>query len=177
MAGNTAFKAGIAAILVALYVGLFHVSGMLAGNEAFGGVASIFFLPAFVRLLGFLVIGYWAIPALFLAALPCVDLGLNIADRAIVAAFLATGAPLGIALAAQLCKLRPSLSNLTPLRLLWLSIGSSLGNAIFYHLGLNIVGHGAAAHLATFIGDAAGTWAVIYAIKAALTLRGHKLGT
>jgi hypothetical protein len=49
----------ISVALSVLYIALYYLSDWLVGNEAVGGVASIFFLPAFVRLLGFLLVGYW----------------------------------------------------------------------------------------------------------------------
>lgn len=166
------------AAFAALYVSLYQLSGAISGNEAFGGFASAFFLPAFVRLLAFLIIGYWSIPALFVAALICIDLGLGTDAKIVVAAFLAVGAPLGIALTMRVVKLDLALSNLTPARLLWLSMGSALGNTIAYQAGLSIVGfkpHGLLADAVTFIGDTAGTWAIIYLIKVALTLFGRSL--
>jgi hypothetical protein len=174
---NKALKTAASGVgFAALYVSLYQLSGLISGNEAFGGVASAFFLPAFVRLLAFLIIGYWSIPALFVAALICVDLGLGLDARIIVAAFLATGAPLGIAFVMRAIDLDLSLSNLTPGRLLWLSIGSSMGNTIFYQIGITLAGvrtHGPLDDVVTFVGDTAGTWAIIYLLKLALTVLGR----
>ena len=178
MQGQITKTAALAAVFTALYVCLYRLSGIISGNEAFGGFASLFFLPAFVRLLAFLIIGYWSIPALFVAALFCVDLGLGPDGRIVVSAFLAVGAPLGIAVAMQMVELDLSLSNLTPSRLLWLSMGSALGNAVAYQTGLSIVGfetHGLLERAVTFIGDTAGTWTIIYILKASLTIIGRSL--
>ena len=166
------------------FVALFHLSGLISGNQAFGGVASIFFLPAFVRLLGFLVIGYWIVPALFVAGLylnytGAFDLGPG-ADAAevIISACGAVGGPLGAFITSRMCRLEQGLSNLTPLRLLALSLGCSAGNAIFHHFGyqfVEVTSPLVVSSLYVFVGDTTGTWAIIYLIKAALTLSGRRL--
>ena len=169
---------GLAAVLCLVYIGLYYLTEAAMGNEVVGGVASLFFPAAFVRLFGFLVVGFWIVPALLLAAMACIDLGLPLESRMVVAAFLAVGGPLGTWVTAQLCRLDLNLANLTPQRLLVLSIGCSLGNAVFYHLGLVSVGfpdHGVTTHLATFVGDTFGTWAIIYLIKTGLTLYGRSI--
>ncbi len=159
--------------LTFLYVALYYLSDWIAGNEVLGGIAGVIFLPAFIRLFGFLVIRYWIMPALFVAGLFCVDLGLSLYGKLIVSAFLAVGGPFGVFIVSRLCKLEATLSNLTPLNLLWLSAGCSLGNAIFYHFGLEVAGyddHTEFAHLYIFIGDMIGTWVIVYAIKFAMNV-------
>lgn len=172
MSPGTSFNIAAAAAISAAYIALFYISDFLISRqELVGTVASLYFLPAFVRLLGYLIIGYWVIPALFLAALFCVDLGLDLEARLAISAFLAIGGPLGVAIAGWLCNLKPTVSNLSPARLLILSLGCAAGNSIFYNYGLEVVGHGGAgvnAKAAIFVGDLVGTWVVIYLIKAAL---------
>lgn len=157
-----------ALFLAVLYIALYQASEVLVSQETIGGVASLVFLPAVVRLLGFLLVDFWIIPALFLAALACVDLHLGWPDRIVVSAFLALGGPLGTAAVAALSGLKPGLSNLSPRHLLILSIGCSLGNTAAYNLSLELVGMenlGAHVQMATFVGDTLGTWLAIYAIK------------
>ena len=93
---------------------------------------------------------------------------------AFVSAFIAVGGPLGTFIAAKLSGLQPSLSNLTPMRLLLLSAFCSAGNAVFYHLGLHYAGMGGhsnfSTHLIVFAGDMIGTWATIYFIKLSLEM-------
>lgn len=162
------YNAMFSVVLTCLYVALYCLSDWMAGNEALGGVAGLFFLPAFVRLLGFLVVELWVVPTLFVAGLFCVDLGVGFAGKAVVSSFIAVGGPFGIFIVSRLCKLKPSLSNLTPLRLLWLSAGCSLGSSIFYHIGLDAVGVGEYTpqnHFYVFAGDMVGTWVIVYLIK------------
>ena len=176
MEEQSVFKLQFAAFIVVLYVSLYYLTGKLVSNDLPVAVASLLFLPAFARLLGVLVIGLWSIPALFIAGLVCVDLGLGWDGRIVVAAFIATGAPLGIKIASSLQRLEPTLTNLTPTRLLWLSLASSFGNMIFYNLSMALVGVGEfnlAITGTTFIGDALGTWTVISLIKLGLTAYGR----
>ena len=154
-----------------LYIALFKLTVLIGVQGYFGGSASPIFLPAFVRLLAFLVLDYWAIPSLFVAGLFCVDLGLGMEGRAVVSAFLAIGGPLGTSIASHAIGVRPNLANLTPVKLLSLSLACALGNAIFYNIGLAIAGiemHFAARFFVIFAGDVLGTWVMIYAIKLAM---------
>lgn len=166
------------AALCLLYVALYHLSEVLAGNEAIGFAVSIFFLPAFVRLLGYLLFGFWSVPALFLAALACVDLDLAWPERTVVASFLALGGPLGAHFAGKLCDLERGLSNLTPVRLLLVSLGCAAGNALFYSAALAAVGHTGSGYQQIgfiLIGDTLGTWTIIYLVKVSLTVWGGAL--
>lgn len=169
----------------ALYIALYHVSGLITPPQGFEGVASILFLPAFVRLLGFLLIGYWIIPALFLAGVfltltGSYNLGPGINVELIVTSFTAVGGPLGVFIASRLGKLEPSLENLTALRLMALSIGCAAGNTLFHRLAMESVGLGPSHYssdLVIFFGDFVGTWAIIYLIKTVLTLHGYMCRT
>ena len=164
-----------------LYIALYFASELLAAPQGFKGIASIFFLPAFVRLLGFLMIGYWIIPALFVAGaflsfVGAYGLGPGVAMELIVTAFTAVGGPFGVFVASRLGKLQPSLSNLTPLRLMALSIGCAAGNTLFYRFAMDVVGMVPSSFeqdFVVFFGDFVGTWAIIYLIKMLLTLYGY----
>lgn len=167
------FEVLFAFAMAALYVALYRLSDVLAGNEAIGGIASLIFLPAFVRLLGFLVIGWWITPALFVAGLFCVDLGLGLESRAVVAAAIAVGAPIGISLVSRFVALDTRLFGLTATKLLVLSFASALGNALFYKTSVMLVRGDPldpAVMLFILAGDTLGAWAVIVTIKWLLTL-------
>ena len=161
-----------------VYIGLYYLSDVFASVQGIEGVASIFFLPAFIRLLGFLIVGYWIVPTLFLASVYLsvtggYDLGPGLANELIVGAFTAVGGPFGVFLASRLENLQPSLSNLTPLRLLGLSIGCAAGNTIFHYFAAVFIGDptfSLVRYLSYFFGDMIGTWAIIYLIKTGLTV-------
>jgi hypothetical protein len=138
----------------------------------------LFYPPAFLRLMAFLLLGYAAIPALFLAQLWSVDFGLNQSEIIIVSAFLAVGGPLAVDMASKATSLKSSLSNLTPSRLLVLSLACAVGNAIFMRIGLSIVDFEKSKtpdYLSIVIGDTAGTWVMMYIIKIGLTVWGRSL--
>lgn len=168
-------QAGLAA-LCGLYIVLYHLSGALADNHEIGFAVSIFFLPAFVRVLGYLLFGFWSVPALFVAALACIDLGLAWSDQLLMAGCLAIGGPLGAHVAGRLSGLERSLDNLSPLRLLLVSLGCAAGNALFYTAALAVTGHpGSGMEQVGFIliGDTLGTWTIIYLLKGSLTIWGR----
>lgn len=156
------------ALLALCYISLYRLNAMFIGTDAFNGVAAWLFLPAFVRLLGFLLVGFWSIPALFVAALICVDLSLGPAAQIIVCVFLAAGAPIALWAACNLVGVQPSLKNLSGSQLLILSVAAALGSGASYHIGLTLVGadvHSAASFFTSAFGDAVGTWVVIYVLK------------
>lgn len=161
-----------------LYIALYHLSDVFASVQGVEGLVSFFYLPAFIRLLGFLIVGYWIIPTLFAASVflsitGAYDLGPGLAPELIIAAFTAVGGPFGVFLASRLANLKPSLSNLTPLRLLCLSVGCAMGNAVFHYFAWVVIGDctfSPVRYFAIFFGDFVGTWAIIYLIKTGLTL-------
>lgn len=165
---------GITLVLIALaYITLYNLNAALVGTNAFNGVATWLFLPAFVRLLGFLLVGLWSIPALFVAALFCVDLSLSPASQIIVSFFLAVGAPTALWAASNLVGVKPSLQHLSGSQIFVLSVAAALGSGASYHIGLTLVGvevHSPASFATAAFGDAAGTWAVIYLLKMLVTL-------
>lgn len=157
------------------YVLLYQLNSILMGTEAFGGIASLIFLPAFVRLLGFLFLGLWAIVPLFFAALICVDLGLNFFEQFFVSLALSCGAPLALRVICSIIKISPMLDDLNARKLILLSSASAFGSAAAYHLALLSIGNVSTSNLiliATVIGDALGTWTIIYALKLILNLGG-----
>lgn len=138
----------------------------------------LFYPPAFLRLAAFLVIVYWSIPALFVAGFCCIDFGMDLIGIAIVSAFCAVGGPFAVDMAGRVTALKASLSNLTPSRLLILSLACAIGNAAFMKMGLFIVNYETSKmpdYLSIVIGDTIGTWLIIYLIKAGLTLYGKSL--
>jgi len=171
-AANAIYAFGI----FAGYVLLYRLNDILVGNTAFGGVASILFLPAFMRLLGFLIIGPLTFLPLFFAALICVDLGLGAVEQIIVALALASGSQIALVFANRTSGLQPSLVNLTAGRLLLLSFASAVGSSAAYNGALILVGYANASVYTTaiaLVGDALGTWAAIYALKTLLTIVGR----
>lgn len=158
------------------YVILFKLNNFFVDTQHYLGVASIVFLPAFVRLLGYLLIGLWIIPVLFVAGCWLVltgqfDLAPGHSSELIITGMTAVGGPLGIAIVARFSSLQPSLNNLTPLRLLALSFGCAAGNAILHYSSLVATGTSGGPISAPFIilaGDMIGTWIIIYLIKLAM---------
>lgn len=160
------------------YILLYELNELLMGSTAFGGIASLIFLPAFVRLLGFLFLGLRTVMPLFVAAMFCVDLDLSLGNQILVASALAIGSPVALLAANQIAGLRPDLDNLTAGRLLSLSAASSIGSATAYHIALMVIGSEGVSTVTVIVavlGDAIGTWAIIYALKLLLTLTGRLL--
>ncbi|MFM7028738.1 MAG: hypothetical protein ACKOXK_08710 [Chakrabartia sp.] len=170
-------RVALSAFFVALYVALFWVTNALVGALVLQGLVSLLFLPAFVRLISFLVLGFWAMPLLFFAGYLCILLGFydiapgnNVEIAATIA--MAIGAPVGTWIVMKLRRVRPDLNALSPLDLLWLSLGCSLGNAVVQKMALLTMlpaPPGRGIMIGLFIGDTLGTWLAIMLVKAGLT--------
>ena len=173
-----------AGMFAVLYVILFHISHLLVDVGHFGGFASLLFLPAFIRLLGYLMVGKWIVPALFLAVCwltftGAYDIAPGYRVEVLASLFIAIGGPLGTAVASRLARLQSNLANLTPLRLLALSFACSAGNALFYYASLRLTSLGAepaSSIFAIFAGDMLGTWMIIYLIKLAVDFLPSRFG-
>lgn len=173
------YKVGMAIVFSLLYAATYRLfQSMGVYHELISFNPWLFYPPAFLRLAAFLVIGYWSIPALFVAGFCCIDFGMNLTGIAIVSAFCAVGGPFAVDMTSRAISLRSSLSNLTPSRLLILSLACAIGSAAFMKMGLFIVNYETSKmpdYLSIVIGDTIGTWVMIYLIKGALALYGKSL--
>jgi hypothetical protein len=172
------YKAGMAIVFSLLYAATYRLfQGMGIYHDLISFNPWLFYPPAFLRLAAFLVIGYWSIPALFVAGFCCIDFGMNLTGIAIVSAFCAVGGPFAVDMAARAISLRASLSDLTPSRLLILSLACAVGNAVFMKLGLSLVEYETSKmpdYASIIVGDTLGTWVMIYLIKTVLTVWGRR---
>lgn len=162
-------------ILTIFYLLLYQLNAGIFGTFETHGIAALVFLPAFARLLGFLLIGLWAAPFLFLGAALSLNFGLDLRDQITVAALLEAGAPAALILIQKAGLHRPPLKHLTGRQLLVLSLVAALGSAITYHIGLSLAGlevYSARSFATTVFGNAAGAWAVMYAAKIVMTVVG-----
>lgn len=169
-------NAPILLLLAAAYVALFYLSEWLEGKRIFADEISLFFLPAAVRLLGTLLVGFWVAPALFIAVVfltfvGAYDVAPGYVSEVMIAGATAVGGPAAVVLAARLMNLQLNLANLTPMRLLALSAACSLGNAAFFGWTLILIEPKLARDTVftpIFVGDMIGMWVSIYALKLAL---------
>lgn len=131
-----------------------------------GGLADLVFFPAFVRVIGFLLIGLWIIPSLWLAfailtlvgamAYP----GLDLVQQLELGVFVALGGPLALALIVRLAKISTDLVDVSVRDIIIFSLTCAAGNAIFYYAGLTIMGFdipGLNLGVVIFIGDVMGS--------------------
>ena len=176
MKASPVFNVNFAVFLAFLYAFLFLLTKELGLTSANVGLISYFFLPAFVRIIAFLIFGPIAIPILFGGGLICVvmgwyDLGSGYAPELIVTLLTSIGAPIGAFIVAHLRGIRPDLHGMSPWDLLWLSAGCAAGNALLLVLALQAVGavpQSFGLFAGIFIGDCVGAWLVLLVLRAFL---------
>lgn len=167
-------------ILTIFYLLLYQLNVTILGSFEATGIAALVFLPAFLRLLGFLLIGLWTAPFLFLGAALSLDFGLDLKAQITVAALLEVGAPAALMLVQRAGLTQPPLKYLTGRQLLVLSLVAALGSAITYHIGLSLAGlemHSMQSFATAVFGNAAGAWAMMYAAKIVMTIAGRAWST
>lgn len=170
------FNFNLAVFFAFLYAFLFWLTKELGLTGQNIGLISYFFLPAFVRIIAFLIFGPGAMPILFGGGLLCVlagwyDLGPGYVAELIVTLLTSMGAPIGAFLIARVRHIRTDLQDISPTDLLWLSAGCAAGNALFLAAGLMAVGvvpHSLGLFGGIFIGDCVGAWLVLLLLRAFL---------
>lgn len=104
----TSFRLIVGGAMCALYMGLWLIVDVGGRLWNVGGLVDLLFLPAFVRVVGFILIGLWIIPSLFtaFAMLTLVGVmvypGLSLAEQLTLGLFVASGGPLALALTIRL---------------------------------------------------------------------------
>lgn len=158
-----------------LFVALLAINEWLFTRFEFARGINWIYLPAGVRLLSTLLFAEaGAVGLLLVSWLVCFfyffpdDL-----SRSFVGGILATLTPYLIYRAAQHeYGLHASLANLTPKRLLILSVTYSVASPLLHHIWFALQGQQGIMHgfLTMFVGDLMGTLLVIYTVKVALSL-------
>lgn len=175
----TGFRIVAGTFMCLAYVGLWLPVDLGADLSDLGEIVSVPFLPAAVRVIGFLLIGLWIIPFLLIAfgilafsgamAYP----GVTTTGLVVLGLVVASGGPVAMALVTRLASLRRDVIDLGWRDLTLLCAVCAAGNALSYNAGLVIVGVSTpSASLAPtiFLGDFMGGFIVLG--LAALLLRG-----
>ena len=175
----TGFRIAAGTFMCLAYVALWLPVGLGADLSGLGEIVSVPFLPAAVRIIGFLLIGLWIIPFLLIAfgiltfsgaiAYP----GLTTTGLVVLGLIVASAGPVAMALVTRLASLRRDVIDLGWRDLSLLCAVCAAGNALSYSAGLVIVGASrpsASLAPAIFLGDFMGGLIVLG--LAALLLRG-----
>ena len=135
-------------LLSVLYVALKLLVDAGAYFFDFDAIVALPFLPAGVRVLGFLLIGLWISPFLYLAFIfmsltgLMIYPGLGMSDQLILGVSVAIGGPVALCLLTKATKISVDLLDLTPLKVLIFASTCAAGNALFYNAGLMAAGFG-----------------------------------
>lgn len=142
----TAFRLFVGGLMSVLYVGLWFVVEAGSTFWEVGGLADLAFFPAFVRVIGFLLIGLWIIPSLFLAFVvltlsgAMIYQGLELPQQLGLGVLVASGGPLALALICRVARISTDLVDLNIRSVLVLSLACAAGNSVFYNAGLAVAG-------------------------------------
>lgn len=173
---NFRMQLGMVIITIMLFLSLNTFNEWFFGRFEFAYGINWVFLPAGMRLLATLMFGTAGFVGCFIAGLLLNFFHFSFNDpfRAFMGAIAGSlGAYLVYLLAARLYGLHASLANLTPRRLLLLSVLCSMASPLLHHLLFIYEGHTSNllhSYMAMFIGDLMGTLIVIYFMKLLLSL-------
>lgn len=157
------------------YILLYQLNASIIGTSGNSKITALVFLPAFVRFLGFLLIGLWATPFLWVAAALSLNFEIDLKALLLLAACLELGAPLSLALFRKIVPVQIAFEYITGRNLLALSLVAAFGSSVAYHIGLSLVEldpYSARSFATAVAGNAVGTWIIFYVIKIALTVFG-----
>ncbi len=127
------------------YLALWFVVALGEELWAAGDYVAIPFLPAFVRVIGFILIGLWIVPFLFLAFGVLIFTGalaypeLAVGDQLFLGLLIASGGPFALALATATAKMPRDLLDLSAPDLFMLCLVCASGSAVSYGAGLALV--------------------------------------
>jgi hypothetical protein len=182
----TSYRLLVGALMCALYMALWFVVD--AGGRLWNadGLADLPFLPASVRVAGFLMIGLWIIPSLFSAFAILTIIGamaypeLGLAEQLGLGVFVASGGPLALALTVRVTQMSTDLVDVGVRDVLALSLACAAGNAILYNAGLTILGLGVPGvnlGAVIFLGDILGSMIMLGLALGAARIAGGRAPT
>jgi hypothetical protein len=168
-------RAGVPAVAL-LWVGLYHLNGWLFAGLEDGAVANWIFLPAALRLIAVLVLGWRGMLGLYLGAMAtnATFFASAWSDESLGAAAVSALAPgAAVALTRGRLDLRPDLSGLSPYDLILLANVSAICSALLHSAYLQWLGYGLDATgspVAMYVGNVVGTVLALYLARGVMAL-------
>jgi hypothetical protein len=161
-------------LTAALWVGLYRFNGWFFSSFSLSSYISWIFLPAAVRLLSVMVIGWPAAVGLWLGTFITCEpvLGVNVMESVEISSLSALGPVMAVALCTRGLRLPHDLSGLRTQHMAIFSLIAAACNVLPHVLLFAYMGKvdSLSAVIPMFAGDVTGTWVVLYVASALLRL-------
>ncbi|MFM7008485.1 MAG: hypothetical protein ACKO0Z_04020 [Betaproteobacteria bacterium] len=162
-------------MVVLLWTGLFYLNEWLFSAVSVSSVINWIFLPAAIRMLAVMVLGWVGVVGLFIGALLTTDIGTHSGwhNAIVIASLSALGPFVAVRSCTQWLGLGQDLSDLRPAQLLIFSVAGAVCNVVPHNVYFFFSGHTPdifSGMVPMLVGDLLGTLLILYVASLALKL-------
>lgn len=162
-------------VVVLLWTGLFYLNEWLFSAISLSGVINWIFLPAAIRMLAVMALGWVGVAGLFIGALLTSDIVTPSGwyDAIVIASLSALGPFVAVRACTHWLSISEDLSGLRPAQLLVVSVAGAACNVVPHNIYFYFSGHTPdifSGMIPMLVGDLLGTLVILYAASLALKL-------
>jgi hypothetical protein len=162
-------------LVVLLWTGLFYLNEWLFSAVSLSSVINWVFLPAAIRMLAVMALGWVGVAGLFIGALLTTDIAMHSGwhDAIVIAGLSALGPFVAVRACIQWLRVSEDLSGLTPTQLVIISLAGAVCNVVPHNIYFFFTGHMPdifSGIVPMLVGDLLGTFVILYVTSLALKL-------
>ncbi len=162
-------------VVVLLWTGLFYLNDWLFSAVSLSSVINWIFLPAAIRMLAVMVLGWIGVAGLFIGALLTTDIVMHSGwhDAIVIASLSALGPFVAVRACTQWLGVSEDLSGLRPGQLVIFSVAGAVCNVVPHNIYFFFTGHTPdifSGMVPMLVGDLLGTLVILYVASLALKL-------
>lgn len=162
-------------LVVLLWTGLFYLNEWLFSAVSLSSVINWVFLPAAIRMLAVMALGWVGVAGLFIGALLTTDIVMHSGwhDAIVIAGLSALGPFVAVRACIQWLRVSEDLSGLRPTQLVTISLAGAVCNVVPHNIYFFFTGHMPdifSGIVPMLVGDLLGTFVILYVTSLALKL-------
>ena len=162
-------------LVVLLWTGLFYLNEWLFSAVSLSSVINWVFLPAAIRMLAVMALGWVGVAGLFIGALLTTDIAMHSGwhDAIVIAGLSALGPFVAVRACIQWLRVSEDLSGLGPTQLVIISLAGAVCNVVPHNIYFFFTGHMPdifSGIVPMLVGDLLGTFVILYVTSLALKL-------
>lgn len=162
-------------LVVLLWTGLFYLNEWLFSAVSLSSVINWVFLPAAIRMLAVMALGWVGVAGLFIGALLTTDIVMHSGwhDAIVIAGLSALGPFVAVRACTQWLRVSEDLSGLRPSQLVIISLAGAVCNVVPHNIYFFFTGHMPdifSGIVPMLVGDLLGTFVILYVTSLALKL-------